>query len=108
MKSNPPATWKLNYASPALRVRKLAFAAIAASVAVASGAVAVYCLIHAIHVYDGLQRLAGPRCGNGVAEEVAKLGLPLERTIPIGVFSGGGALVAMIQAIRFVNGAKRI
>lgn len=68
--------------------------------------VAVWCMLHAIRVYSGLQQATGTFCGTCYESMVSALGLPLVPTISLGVLSGGCALVAAVQAIRFGNGAQ--
>jgi hypothetical protein len=68
--------------------------------------VAVWCLLHAIDVFSGLQEASGTGCGTCYASMVDALGMPLEKTIPLGVLSCGCALVAGVQTVRFANGAR--
>jgi hypothetical protein len=84
----------------------LILAAFAMATALASAIVAIWCIAHVVTVYVGLQRAGDTLCGSCYDESIAKLGLPLEQTIPIGILSGGVALVAAIQTIRCLNGLR--
>jgi hypothetical protein len=55
---------------------------------------------------SGLQYASGSFCGTCYEAMVAALGMPLHHTLSLGVFSGGCALVAGIQSIRFANAAR--
>ena len=96
----------LDYARPSTPQCKRGLAIVTAAAGVACALVAVWCLLHAIHVHSGLQQASGTFCGTCYQSMVAALGLPLEQTIPLGVLSGGCALVAGVQSIRFANGAR--
>jgi hypothetical protein len=94
----------LDYARPSTRLRKLGLAAIAGSASVLSGCFAAGCAVQAVRFEAGLRQSSG--CGTCDAARVASLGPPSGRTIPLGLFSGGCALVAAVQSIRFANGAR--
>jgi hypothetical protein len=95
----------LDYASPSMRPVRLGLAVACALASAACGIIAAWCVVHAVHVAIGLQQISVPFCGvPSYDEQAAKLGLPLERTIPVGVLCSGCAVVAAIQSIRCVNG----
>lgn len=96
----------LDYARPSTPQCKRGLAIITGAAGVICALLAIWCLLHAIHVFSGLQQASGTWCGTCYQSMVNALGLPLEKTIPLGVLSGGCALVAAVQTIRFANGAR--
>jgi len=100
----------LRYATPAAPVCRFGLASATGMTALVCAAVAVWCVLHAHYLMTRLPQATGPVCGTCYAEEMAEAaasqGMPLEQTIPLGVFSGGCSLVAAIQSIRSVNGMR--
>src|SRR4051794_16513495 len=96
----------LEYVRPSTPQCKRGLAFVTGAAAALCALVAIWCVLHGIHVVSGLQQASGTWCGTCYDEMVAALGLPLEQTIAVGVLSGGCACVAGIQTIRFVNGAR--
>lgn len=96
----------IDYARPSSPRCKLGLSVIIGAAGLACGAIAVWCAIHAFHLVSGLQQAKGTFCGTCYESMVAAIGLPLEKTIPLAVLSGGCALVAGVQSIRFANGAR--
>jgi hypothetical protein len=97
----------LDYASPRIPVLRTGLATFAALCVVAFGSVAAWCAVHAVGVVYALQHSPGPFfCAEGAQSWVASLGLPLERTIPLGVLCGGISLVAFVQCVRHVNAMR--
>jgi hypothetical protein len=94
----------LDYARTSTPQCKCVLAVMAAAVGVLCAAVAFWCAFHVMHVSAELRRATG--CGTCNQEMVAGIGLPLYPTLSLGVFSGGCALVAGIQSIRFANRAR--
>jgi hypothetical protein len=83
-------------------------ATVAAVVALLSAIVSAWCILHAINiVYVSENSPAAFFFAQAAHQWVDSLGLPLQRTIPLGVISGGSSLVAFIQAIRFYNLGRR-
>jgi len=103
MNANP-----LNYAGPSTPVWPIGAAAVTITIAVAAGVIALWCGVHTVHVWQVQTALAnsGPICGNAITERLATLGLPIEKTIPIGFLAGGVSLVAVIQSIRLMNAGR--
>jgi hypothetical protein len=99
---------RLNYASPDPPVLRAGLAVLAGFCVIAFGGVAAWCGVHAVSVVLALEHSPGAFfCAEGAREWMASLGLPLERTIPLGVFCGGISLVALVQCIRQVNALRR-
>src|SRR5687768_15797618 len=94
----------LDYARPPTRFRKLGLSAVAGTASVLCGGVAAWCALHAVRLEAAHQQAGW--CGTCEAARVAGLGLPLGHTISLGVFTGGCALVAAVQSVRFANGAR--
>ncbi len=72
--------------------------------ALVSGLMALWCFLHAAHVVYAAELISGPwMCAEAAHEFAASVGLPLEQTISLGLFTGGCTLVALIQTIRYAN-----
>jgi hypothetical protein len=96
----------LDYARPSTPQCKRGLAVMTGAAGLLCAAIAIWCAIHAVHVVSGLQYAGGSFCGTCYEAMVAALGMPLHHTLSLGVFSGGCALVAGIQSIRFANAAR--
>jgi hypothetical protein len=70
-------------------------------------ALSAWCMFHTIQVAYALEHSPSPfLCIQAEQEWTASLGLPLKQTIPIGLLTGGVALVSFVQLIRHVNALK--
>jgi len=97
----------LDYASPHTPVLRTGLGLFAAVCVVTFGGIGVWCGVHAVGVIYALQHNPGPFiCTEGADAWVASLGLPLERTIPLGILCGGFSLVAFVQCVRQVNALR--
>jgi hypothetical protein len=94
----------LDYARPSTRFRRFGLSAVAGTASLLFGGAAAWCVLHAVRFEAALQQASF--CGNCEASRVANLGLPPGHTIPLGVFSGGCALVAAVQSVRLANSAR--
>jgi len=89
------------------RIFALRLTLIAALAALLSALLWAWCIVHALNIVHASEHSPGPfLCDEAAQEWMASLGLPLERTIPLGVLSAGFSLVALIQAVRFYNSGK--
>lgn len=93
----------LDYARPPTVRCKLGLSVLTGAAGLLCGGVAVWCAVHTAH-FVSVRIPAG--CGTCREAQEAALGMPPGRAVPLGVFSGGCALVAGVQAIRFANGAR--
>jgi hypothetical protein len=96
----------LEYAHPALAPVRRGAAALCAGVALVSGLIAVWCVVHTANVVDAHRHIHYFVCAEAVHEWERQLGVPVEKTIPVGLLCGGVAVVAAIQSARLLNGAK--
>jgi hypothetical protein len=62
-----------------------------------AGAVATWCAIHTFEVIVEVQRVVRSR---PIDFDPSYRGMPPEKSIPLGILSGGIALVALVQFIR--------
>jgi hypothetical protein len=89
----------LEYARPRLPSARMLYVASVAIVALLSAVVAIGCLIHTIKLFSEFQ-------SELVCPYPPHHGLPVEKSIPLGVFSGGVALVALVHVVRLLNGRR--
>ncbi len=80
---------------------------IAGGFATVFGIVTVWCVLRALQVEIAISQMHGFFCSNCYEAATARLGLTEEQTIPLGILSGGCALVAAIHSIRLFNRASR-
>lgn len=73
------------------------------AVALVAGAVAAWCVVHTVQVVVEVQDVAGSR---PIDFDPSSLGMPVEKAVPLGIVSGGVALVAFVQFVRLWNGRK--
>ena len=97
--SEPPT--RLDYSRPGVRPSLRVAKAIAfGAVALAAGAIAAWHTAHTIWVVGESRRLADAR---PIDIDPTWFGMALERAIPLGVFAGGVALVAIVRLARAWN-----
>lgn len=83
-------------------VRLTYFASVGVAVLL-TGAVAAWCFVHTIQVMVEAQQVARSR---PIDFAPSQLGMPVEKSIPLGVLSGGVALVALVHFLRLWNSRK--
>lgn len=83
-------------------VRLTYFAGVGA-VVLLTGAVAAWCFVHTIQVMVEVQQVFRSR---PIDFDPSHLGMPVEQSIPLGVLSGGVALVALVHLVRLWNSRK--
>jgi hypothetical protein len=89
----------LEYARPRLPPARMLYFASVAIVTLLSAVVAMGCLIHTVKLFSEFQ-------SELVDAYPPDHGLPVEKSIPLGVFSGGVALVALVHFVRLLNGRR--
>jgi hypothetical protein len=102
-RASSPAPQPLDYARPFAQPSGWSYAIAVSTIALVAAATAAWCAVHTFHVIVEVQRV-GHRA---IDFDPSYLGLPIEKAIPLGIFGGGLALVALIHFIRFVNSARR-
>jgi hypothetical protein len=103
LKEDPAPQRPLDYASPPITPVRLTCFVVVAGVALLAGAVAAWCFFHTVRVLLEVRRVAGSR---PIDFDPSYLGMPVEKSVPLGVFSGGVALVAVVHVVRLWNGWK--
>jgi hypothetical protein len=99
-----PQPQPLDYARPHLTRIRAAYAAIVAVVILLAGAIAAWCTAHSIFVLAEFHRVSRSQ---PIDFDDSYLGMPAEQSIPLGVFTGGVAIVALIHLVRVLNSRRR-
>lgn len=94
----------LDYARPLLAPVRLTYLVGVGAVVLLTGAVAAWCFVHTVQVMAEVQRLVRSRPIDNF--DLSYLGMPMEKSIPLGVLSGGVALVALVHFVRLWNSRK--
>jgi hypothetical protein len=98
----------LNYARSSVPQCRRGLAVLTGAAGVLCGAVAIWCAAHTVHVVSGEREAGNTFCGTCYQSMIAALGMPLHHSLALGVLSGGCAIVAGIQTIRWVNAARAV
>jgi len=70
---------------------------------VIAGAVTAWCVVHTMQVIVEVQRVVRAR---PIDFDPSYLGMPVEKSIPLGILSGGVTLVALVHFIRLWNSRR--